>query len=182
MVSATERMASDRVAGVLVGRLQLMDPLEMETKEATPELEYVRVSQATREMAKPATHEVRTFAQEYDELVKRKKELERELTMCGDAESKSEQRRIRANGSNKYTFAEWMKTKADLHARRKRLITEKERVEARMLTIRQKARDEKSAAAQERSRMAGATDDRLAPLLKQIIYELQQIKSVLQSR
>ena len=74
-------------------------PIPRETKSSkslrNDNVVATNVSDATRSMAQPPTHEVRTFSQEYDALLEQKRELERQLSHYSKTTFLKEQQRIR---------------------------------------------------------------------------------------
>jgi hypothetical protein len=144
-------------------------------KQATPELEHVRVSQATREMAKPATHEVRLYSQEYDDLVEKKRRLEQELASINDGLLKKNRITLLVKGHTYDNTKGFHAERVALLERRNELVREKTGVEKRMMFIKSKAREERMAnnkAQQQKPQRA------LADTVDELRKELDELKRI----
>ena len=98
-------------------------------------VEYVRVSEGTRNDAKPAVCSDKSYRDMHNELVARTKSIEAELTLCGKAALQKEQARIRRNGDSHQTAAEYNRVKAKLQSKREALIIESKKLQEEIVRL-----------------------------------------------
>lgn len=139
----------------------------------------VAVSDASRKMARPASGEVLTFAQEFDELNIKKKEIEAKLSGYSNLAFRKEQSKIRAAGGD--TFGNWLKKSAQMDNERMALINQKVEVEKRMTFIAGRAKEERMALAQKENQERRGADSS-KPIFQEILAELKAIRLLLERR
>lgn len=107
-------------------------------------IEYVRVSQASREAAhKPLQVDFDTYEDELLYLRKRKSELELELSSrFSQAAFTLAQQKVRRGSGN--TLAEWLRVRSQMESEKHELVTQVKEVDLRFATVKQKAKDEKA--------------------------------------
>ena len=132
----------------------------------------VRVSQASRDMAKPCQHEVSSLSQEYKELIAEKMELERKLQGYSKTAFLKEQQRVRNRGGN--TLAAWVNRKDQMEKERRVLCDEKHAVEQRLMTIKDRVKQEQ--------REISSLQDPSRVLFEKMLKELRMIRTLLESR
>lgn len=143
-------------------------------------VEEVRVSQGTRAMSQPCTHEVRTFQQEWDDLSAQKKELEMQLQGYSKTMFLKEQHEIRKQKGN--TLSAWIHRKAELEEKRRKIVEEKIAVELRMMSIKERVKQDAREKAQQDDRAKVRVPDRREELFEAMLVELRAIRSLLEHR
>ena len=148
-------------------------------KTAHRAIEHVKqtnASQATRSMAKPASCEVTSFYEEYQDLLQQKRDLEAKLHGYSKTAMLKEQKRIRhglVGTGDLRTLNMWIDRKAQMESERAKLVEEKTLVEARMMAIKERAMQEKRG----RGINEGPTQ---RELIQQMVNELQAIRELLE--
>ena len=151
--------------------------MAMTRMRAIDHVKGTSTSKGTRNDARPAGHEVPTLLQEYDELMKQKREIEAQLAGYSKTTFLKEQRRIRREYGRRGEGASldrWIDRKSEMERERAVLVDEKHRIESRAVTIKEAAMKQKHA-------LYRQSPDRLplAPILCEIRDELRAIHELL---
>jgi hypothetical protein len=119
------------------------DDMAVTAHRAIDHVKATTASEATRAAARPNTHEVLSFSQEYQELGAQKRAIESQMQAFCSAAMLKEQQRIRQSGGD--TLTKWVNRKADMMKRRAALIEEMTLLTSRMTAIKVRAMDERRA-------------------------------------
>lgn len=105
-------------------------------------VEAVMVSYGSRRDALPATCNDETYADQLNKVTQRLIAVQGEMLTCNKAALEKEQARIRRNGSNAQTMAEYRRVKIKLNDKRMALVAEQKALEAEAVRLRPLARSE----------------------------------------
>ena len=140
-------------------------------KRTEHSVDKVAVSQASRAMAKPATHEVPSLEQEWADLVVEKRRLEGEIAKYGQTAMLKAQAEIRKSGGD--TLNRWIAKKSSMEAARAAVVADKMAVETRMMAIKERVR--------QIARDKNEYEDPRRALFEQMLVELRAIRSLLEN-